>query len=792
MFAYTLRAHLRRPLVVAARSTLRPTAASARPLSVSATSWARSARGTPTPPNAPHDPPKESEAAPEEQVKNDDVEPKFDDVASPPLGFAKYFDRDLRNSPPEPSETSGEDARDTDKAVERVRPPPEGQSGDPKADSKPPPPPEDEGIFSRARLPMYLSIGSSILLLGYFVGASPIGSEPKGVVDTTWQHFRAHLLDRGEVDRVTIVNGSLVRVYLREDATHFTQYPGLRRTGYQYVFRVPSAELFEYRLESAQAELGIPPRERIPVAYTSTINWPGIVMSVAPTMLLIGGLVWLARRGAAAAGGGGPGGVLGMGKSRAKMFNHDSKVKIKFKDVAGVDEAKEEIMEFVKFLKDPKAYEKLGAKIPRGAILSGPPGTGKTLLAKATAGEAGVPFFTVSGSEFVEMFVGVGAARVRDLFAEARKQAPCIIFIDEIDAIGKARAKAGAMGGNDERESTLNQILVEIDGFDSSDHIVLLAGTNRPDVLDSALMRPGRFDRHISIDRPDIAGRQQMFHVHLAKITIDKNQDMPQLVRKLAALTPGFSGADIANVCNEAALVAARYRAKSVQLAHFEQAIERVIAGLEKKSKVLSPDEKRTVAYHEAGHAVAGWYLEHADPLLKVSIIPRGQGALGYAQYLPKDQYLHSTQHLLDRMCMTLGGRVAEQLVFGEITTGAQDDLKKVTKMAYAMVTQFGMNTAVGQVSFDDPSDKFNKPYSEHTAQMIDAEVQQLVRTAYDRTVKLLTEQRDAVEKVAKLLLEKEVLAREDMVALLGKRPFTDHRATLEDYVEGKSDTWSA
>ncbi|KNE72585.1 ATP-dependent metallopeptidase HflB [Allomyces macrogynus ATCC 38327] len=790
MFAYTLRSQLRRPLAFAARHTLRPTAATARPFSVSATSWAR-LRPTPTP----QDPEKPGAASEEPVKKDDDAVPKNDDEIAPPppLGFAKYFDRDLRNAPPEPRATSGEAARDPDKGVERTEAESGKADGGSSSSNKPPPSPpeEDTGIFSRARLPMYLSIGSSILLLGYFVGASPLGGEPKGTVETTWQQFRAHLLDRGQVDRVSVVNGSLVRVYLREDAPHFTEYPGLRRTGYQYVFRVPSAELFEYRLESAQAELGIPARERIPVAYTSTINWPGIVMSVAPTMLLIGGLVWLARRGAAA-GGGGPGGVLGMGKSRAKMFNHESEVKIKFKDVAGIDEAKEEIMEFVKFLKDPKAYEKLGAKIPRGAILSGPPGTGKTLLAKATAGEAGVPFFTVSGSEFVEMFVGVGAARVRDLFAEARKQAPCIIFIDEIDAIGKARAKAGAMGGNDERESTLNQILVEIDGFESSDHIVLLAGTNRPDVLDSALMRPGRFDRHISIDRPDIAGRQQMFHVHLAKITVDKKQDMPQLVRKLAALTPGFSGADIANVCNEAALVAARYRAKSVQLAHFEQAIERVIAGLEKKSKVLSPDEKRTVAYHEAGHAVAGWYLEHADPLLKVSIIPRGQGALGYAQYLPKDQYLHSTQHLLDRMCMTLGGRVAEQLVFGEITTGAQDDLKKVTKMAYAMVTQFGMNTAVGQVSFDDPSDKFNKPYSEHTAQMIDAEVQQLVRNAYDRTVKLLTDQRDAVEKVAKLLLEKEVLAREDMVALLGKRPFTDHRATLEDYVEGKSDTWSA
>lgn len=347
-----------------------------------------------------------------------------------------------------------------------------------------------------------------------------------------------------------------------------------------------------------------------------------------------------------------------------------------------MDEAKVEIMEFVKFLKNPAAYEKLGAKIPKGAILSGPPGTGKTLLAKATAGEAGVPFLSVSGSEFVEMFVGVGASRVRDLFASAKKHAPCIIFVDEIDAIGKARGKGGQFGGNDERESTLNQLLVEMDGFGSHEHVVVLAGTNRPDVLDEALMRPGRFDRHIAIDRPDIKGRGDIFKVHLRPIKTD--EDIPKLAQKLAALTPGFSGADIHNVCNEAALIAARHNQETVKEADFEAAIERVIVGLEKKSKVLSPEEKKTVAYHEAGHAVAGWYLEHADPLLKVSIIPRGIGALGYAQYLPKDQYLYSTLQLMDRMCMTLGGRVSEQIFFGTITTGAQDDLQKVTKMAYA------------------------------------------------------------------------------------------------------------
>ncbi|PKC04527.1 ATP-dependent metallopeptidase Hfl [Rhizophagus irregularis] len=430
-------------------------------------------------------------------------------------------------------------------------------------------------------------------------------------------------------------------------------------------------------------------------------------------------------------------------------------------------------MEFVKFLKDPTAYERLGAKIPKGAILSGPPGTGKTLLAKATAGEAGVPFLSVSGSEFVEMFVGVGPSRVRDLFANAKKHAPCIIFVDEIDAIGKSRGKIGQFGGNDERESTLNQLLVEMDGFGSSEHVVVLAGTNRPDVLDPALMRPGRFDRHISIDKPDIKGRSAIFKVHLKPIKTGEN--INNLSNRLAALTPGFSGADIANVCNEAALIAARYQKDSVTEEHFEQAIDRVVAGLERKSRVLSPEEKKTVAYHEAGHAVAGWFLEHADPLLKVTIIPRGVAALGYAQYLPKDQYLYSTAQLLDRMCMTLGGRVSEQIFFNIITTGAHDDLQRVTKLAYAQVTTYGMNPNVGPLSFNSPNDnepQFQKPYSEETAKMIDEEVRKLVASAYERTVKLLTDKKNDVEKVAQLLLSKEVLNRDDMISLLGKRPF--------------------
>jgi AFG3 family protein len=449
--------------------------------------------------------------------------------------------------------------------------------------------------------------------------------------EITWQEFRTAFLDKGLVDRLEVVNGQKVRVRLHSNATG-TMYPNAPAGGGEYYFSIGSVEAFERRLDEAQAELSIPSHERIPVSYHDETSIVNALLSFAPTLLLFGGLYWMSRR--AGGSSGGAGGIFNIGKSKAKLYNKDTDVKVKFKDVAGMDEAKEEIMEFVKFLKNPAKYEKLGAKIPRGAILSGPPGTGKTLLAKATAGEASVPFLSVSGSEFVEMFVGVGSSRVRDLFASAKKNAPCIIFVDEIDAIGKARGKGNFSGGNDEREATLNQLLVEMDGFSTQEHIVVLAGTNRPDVLDPALMRPGRFDRHIAIDRPDVSGRKGIFHVHLRPLRLaeDLAADVGVIAQKLAVLTPGFSGADIANVCNEAALHAARKGGDYVTEADFESAIERVIAGLERKSRVLSPEEKKTVAYHEAGHAVCGWFLEHADPLLKVSIIPRGVGALGYAQ----------------------------------------------------------------------------------------------------------------------------------------------------------------
>ncbi|GCB68636.1 hypothetical protein scyTo_0010429 [Scyliorhinus torazame] len=615
----------------------------------------------------------------------------------------------------------------------------------------------------------YLAVGIAGLLSGfmYFYYRDP-GRE------ITWKDFVNYYLARGVVDRLEVVNKQFVRVIFTPGTT--------TDAGYVW-FNIGSVDTFERNLENVQQEIGIEPANRAAVVY-NTESDGSFMLSMFPTLLLIGFLLYTLRRGSMAAGRGGrSGGLFSVGETTAKILKDE--IDIKFKDVAGCEEAKLEIMEFVNFLKNPKQYQDLGAKIPKGAVLSGPPGTGKTLLAKATAGEANVPFITVNGSEFLEMFVGVGPARVRDMFAMARKNAPCILFIDEIDAVGRKRGR-GNFGGQSEQENTLNQLLVEMDGFNTSTNVVVLAGTNRPDILDPALMRPGRFDRQIYIGPPDIKGRASIFKVHLSPLKMHPSISKETLARKLAALTPGFTGADIANVCNEAALIAARHLNESIHVKHFEQAIERVIGGLEKKTQVLQPDEKKTVAYHEAGHAIVGWFLEHADPLLKVSIIPRGKG-LGYAQYLPKEQYLYTKEQLFDRMCMMLGGRVAEQIFFDRITTGAQDDLRKITQSAYAQIVQFGMSEKLGQVSFDLPRQGdtvVEKPYSETTAQIIDEEVRALIGTAHQRTLALLREKRSEVEKVAERLLEKEVLDKSDMIDLLGPRPFSE-KSTYEEFVEG-------
>ncbi|KAK5132608.1 Mitochondrial inner membrane m-AAA protease component [Meristemomyces frigidus] len=609
--------------------------------------------------------------------------------------------------------------------------------------------------------------------------------------EITWQEFRNTFFDKGLVEKLIVVNGNRVRVYLHREsvASMYPESPAAQ-AGFYYYFSIGSVEAFERRVDAAQNELEIPSSERIPVSYHEEGSWLNTFFAFGPTLLFIGAIFYLSKRASGGAGGGGgAGGIFGMGKSRAKKFNHETDIKVKFADVAGMDEAKAEIMEFVSFLKNPGMYQKLGAKIPRGAILSGPPGTGKTLLAKATAGESGVPFFSVSGSEFVEMFVGVGPSRVRDLFANARKNTPCIIFIDEIDAIGKARSKNGFGGGNDERESTLNQILTEMDGFNTAEQVVVLAGTNRADVLDKALMRPGRFDRHINIDPPTMEGRKHIFAVHLKNIVT--HEDLDYLKGRIASLTPGFSGADIANVVNEAALVAAREHCESVKMIHFERAIERVIGGLEKKSLVLTPEEKKTVAYHEAGHAICGWYFKYADPLLKVSIIPRGSGALGYAQYLPGgggDMVLMNELQMMDRMAMTLGGRVSEELHFETVTSGASDDFNKVTRTATAMVTKWGMSAKIGYIYYPDSSEsqdaQLQKPFSEATAQSIDSEVKRIVDEAHLQCKQLLTEKKKEVGIVAEELLAKEVLTRDDLIRLLGPRQWED-RGEFSKYFGG-------
>lgn len=634
------------------------------------------------------------------------------------------------------------------------------------------------------------------IILALLLGSSLFGPLTPNMAKTNELDFK-NMITKGEVDRYVIVdNRKLVKIYLNEqgrkayEKTIKEAAGTVEEKGPHMAFKITGADVFKKSMDDfyrdqkesvGKADVTAVVRE-IPYEVETERDWlGGILQFILPILAFAAVWILLMRKmGGGAGGGAGGGGIFSIGKSKATLFDKGTRVNINFADVAGLDEAKVEVMEIVDFLKNPKKYTNLGGKIPKGALLIGPPGTGKTLLAKAVAGEAQVPFFSLSGSDFVEMFVGVGASRVRDLFKQAREKAPCIIFIDEIDAIGRARGK-NAMMSNDERESTLNQMLVEMDGFGTDVGIIVLAATNRPDVLDSALLRPGRFDRQITIDKPDLKGREDIFKVHLKPIKVSKTLD----IHKLAEQTPGFAGADIANVCNEAALIAARKNKEAVDMQDFQDAVDRVIGGLEKKNKIISPEEKKIIAYHEAGHAICGWFLEHAYPLLKVTIVPRGTAALGYAQYTPKEQYLYNTDQLNDQICMTLGGRASEDIFFGKISTGAQNDLQQITRTAYAMVTVYGMNEKVGNVSFYDPQQEnaFTKPYSDDTAKMIDYEVRHLIDGAYARTKTLLTEKKAEVEILANALLEKEVLFQSDVEALIGKRPFEEKKPLTDETV---------
>ena len=612
------------------------------------------------------------------------------------------------------------------------------------------------------------------MILGWWMFDQPNDEPVKG----DWKLVE-QMVKSGDVERIVVLNHEEAKVFLKEgaDDKYRADSTDLRlqrmpEQGAQVVFTIGSVELLDEQLREAQGE-----GERVTVEYQNEKNnWMHIVGSILPWVLIIG--VWFfIMRSMARGGGGGGAGIMNVGKARAQVFDKDNQHRVTFKDVAGLEEAKVEIMEIVDFLKKADKYRELGAKIPKGALLVGPPGTGKTLLAKAVAGEANVPFLSISGSDFVEMFVGVGASRVRDLFEQAKKMAPCIVFIDEIDAIGRARGKNAGFSGNDERENTLNQLLTEMDGFQTNAGVIVLAATNRADILDKALMRAGRFDRQIEVGLPDVKEREEIFNVHLRHLKLD-----PQLDRSfLARQTPGFSGADIANVCNEAALIAARHDKKFVSKEDFLAAIDRIIGGLERRNKIISAEEKRKIAYHEAGHATVSWLLKHASPLIKVTIIPRGR-ALGAAWYLPEERQLTTREQLMDEMASTLGGRVAEQLTFGEISTGALNDLERVTKQAYAMVAYYGMSDEVGNLSFYDSTGQsdmaFTKPYSDETARKIDAEARELIDKAYQLAEQTLKNHSEGLRQVAELLLEREVIFTEDVERILGKRP---HGATTEE-----------
>ncbi|MEZ4876778.1 MAG: ATP-dependent zinc metalloprotease FtsH [Flavobacterium sp.] len=617
------------------------------------------------------------------------------------------------------------------------------------------------------------------LLIGVFLLLNVFGGGSfQEVGKITSSKFNT-MLDSGKVDKVIVYNKTEADVYLtaaamkeKENKKVASDVLGRENKGPHYSFEIGNDELFQKKLEEAKSENKLKSFD-----FKQRGEWTGILVSILPFVFIIGLWFFIMRRMSGGSGGGG-GQLFNIGKSKAKLFDEKTDVKITFKDVAGLEGAKEEVQEIVEFLRNPEKYTKLGGKIPKGALLVGPPGTGKTLLAKAVAGEAKVPFFSLSGSDFVEMFVGVGASRVRDLFKQAKEKSPAIIFIDEIDAVGRARGKNNMSGSNDERENTLNQLLTEMDGFGTNTHVIVLAATNRADVLDKALMRAGRFDRQIYVDLPDVRERKEIFEVHLAPLKKMDNLDLDFLAKQ----TPGFSGADIANVCNEAALIAARQNKEAVDKQDFLDAVDRIVGGLEKKNKIVTKDEKRAIAVHEAGHATVSWMLEHAAPLVKVTIVPRGQ-SLGAAWYLPEERLIVRTDQMLDEMCATMGGRAAEKVVFDKISTGALSDLEKVTKQARAMVTIYGLNEKLGNITYYDSSGQseysFSKPYSEETALVIDKEINTLIENEYQRAIKLLEENKDKLLKLADILIEKEVIFKDDLETIFGKRPFDKHEDEL-------------
>lgn len=624
--------------------------------------------------------------------------------------------------------------------------------------------------------------------------------------ETTWGQFEK-MLKKNDVEKVVVVNKENARIYIKKDRiladTAYKDFQsqgigGRMNEGPHYTFEVGSVDNFEDKIRNAEQKnlsadtVGKTLQEKqeilkehqpVDISYDTETNWGGEILSwVIPIILLV--VLWLVMMRMMGKGSGG-GQIFNVGKSRAQLFDKNTSVSINFNDVAGLEEAKVEVMEIVEFLKDPKKYTTLGGKIPKGALLVGPPGTGKTLLAKAVAGEAKVPFFSLSGSDFVEMFVGVGASRVRDLFKQAKEKAPCIIFIDEIDAIGRARGKNAFTGANDERENTLNQLLTEMDGFSSNQGVIILAATNRADILDRALLRAGRFDRQIHVELPDLEERKAIFKVHMRPLKFDEN-DVD--VEFLARQTPGFSGADIANVCNESALIAARKNKTSIGKQDFIDAIDRIIGGLEKRNKLISQDEKKVIAYHEAGHASVSWLVRYASPLVKVTIVPRGK-SLGAAWYLPEERQITTMEQMFDEITATLAGRASEEVNFGKISTGALNDLERTTKTAYAMTVYYGLNEKIGNISFYDSSGQqeysLQKPYSEKTAETIDAEISKLIEKAYQRAKDIITENRDKVHKLAELLLEKEVIFREDVEAIFGKRQWNDiHADEISSQVE--------